>query len=70
MLRTVLEWIWTMIVFAGMIGLVLFSCYLMFYGVIWVMTHLFEIMMFGLLCAMIVFIVAIVKYIWEVITDE
>lgn len=74
MLRKFFEIVWGLMVLMGIIGLVLFSCYLVFYwvayGVIWVITHLFEIMMLGLLCAMIVFIVAIAKYIWEVLTDE
>lgn len=70
MLRKFFEIVWGLMVLMGIIGLVLFSCYLVIIGVLWVMTHLFEIMMFGILCAMIVFIIAIVKYIWEVLTDE
>lgn len=70
MLRKFFEIVWGLMVLMGIIGLVLFSCYLVIIGVLWIMTHLFEIMMFGILCAMIVFIVAIVKYIWEVLTDE
>lgn len=70
MLRKCFEIVWGLIVLMGIIGLVLFSCYLVIIGVLWVMTHLFEIMVFGILCALIVFIIAIVKYIWEVLTDE
>ena len=65
LLRKFFEIVWGLMVLMGIIGLVLFSCYLVIVGVVWVMTHLFEIM-----CAMIVFIVAIVKHIWEVLTDE
>lgn len=70
MLRKFFEIVWGLMVLMGIIGLVLFSCYLVIVWVLWIMTHLFEIMMFGILCAMIVFIVAIAKHIWEVLTDE
>lgn len=70
LLRKFFEIAWGLMVLMGIIGIVLFSCYLVIVGVLWIMNRLFEIMIFGLLCAMIVFIVAIVKYIWEVLTDE
>lgn len=70
LLRKFFEIVWGLMVLMGIIGIFLFSCYLVIVGIVWIMTHLFEIMMFGILCATIVFIVAIVKHIWEVLTDE
>ena len=69
LLRKFVEIVWGLMVLIGVIGLVLFSCYLIIGGVLWILTHLFEIMVLGVMCAMIVFIIEIVKYIWEVLTD-
>lgn len=65
MLRKFFEIVWGLMVLMGIIGLVLFSCYLVIIGVLWVMTHLFEIMMFGLLCLVIVLFIAILRSIAE-----
>lgn len=70
MLRTIVEWIWAMVVLFGMMGVAMFSVYLIIAGLGWIITHLFEIMAFGIMCALLVFIIAIVKHIWEVLTDE
>lgn len=70
MLRKFFEIVWSWMILFGMMGLAMFSVYLIIAGLGWIVTHLFEIMVFGILCALIVFIIAIVKYIWEVLTDE
>lgn len=69
LLRKFFEIVWGLMVLFGMMGVAMFSVYLVIASLGWVITHLFEIMMFGILCAMIVFILAIVKYIWEVLMD-
>lgn len=70
MLRTVLEWIWGIIVLMGVIGLVMFSIYVIILSIAWIVTHWIEIMAFGIMCALFVLIISIVKQIWEVLTDE
>ena len=70
MLRTIVEWIWGMIVFMGLIGLAMFSIYVIILSIAWIVTHWIEIMAFGIMCALLVFIIAIVKHIWEVLIDE
>lgn len=70
MLRTILEWIWGMIVLMGLIGLAMFSIYVIILSIALIVTHWIEIMAFGIMCALLVLIISIVKYIWEVLTDE
>lgn len=65
MLRKVLDWVLGVITLMAMLGLVMFSIYVIVLVLAWVLAHWVEIMLFGLLCLVIVLFIAILRTIAE-----
>lgn len=65
MLRKVLDWVLGVITLMAMLGLVMFSIYVIVLVLAWVLVHWVEIMLFGLLCLVIVLFIAILRMIAE-----